>query len=98
MGEMLGGRMKWIKRLLCRILGHKWKFIGLTYPFGDVVSQCKRCGIYKLNDIEKSMTRQSTKLWATFLAWLTNGEISEEESEKKLNEMMEDNTDSNYET
>ena len=35
------------------------------------------------------MTQQSIKLWATFLAWLTNGEISEEESEKKLNEMME---------
>lgn len=35
------------------------------------------------------MTRQSTKLWATFLAWLTNGEISVEEAEKKYNEMME---------
>lgn len=36
------------------------------------------------------MTRQSTKLWATFLAWLTNGEISEEESERKFNEMMKE--------
>lgn len=36
------------------------------------------------------MSRKSTKLWATFLAWLSNGEISEEESEKKLNEIMED--------
>lgn len=36
------------------------------------------------------MSRPITKLWATFLAWLTNGEISEEESEKKLNEMMEE--------
>lgn len=44
--------MKWIKRLLCRILGHKWKVIGVTYPFCDLISRCKRCGIYKLNDIE----------------------------------------------
>lgn len=34
------------------------------------------------------MNRQSTKLWSAFLAWLTNGEISEEESETKLKEKM----------
>ena len=36
------------------------------------------------------MSRQSTKLWVTFLAWLTNGEISEEESERKFEEMLKE--------
>lgn len=33
---------------------------------------------------------KSTKLWTTFLAWLTNGEISEEESEKKFEEILKE--------
>lgn len=41
-----------MKRLLCRIFGHKWEVVGITDVHGDIISQCKRCGAYKLNDIE----------------------------------------------
>ena len=39
-----------MSRMICRILGHKWKFTGRAgmddYTPGFIVYECQRCGLY----------------------------------------------------
>jgi hypothetical protein len=46
-------------RLLCRLVGHKWKFVPGVSHGHDVLFECHRCGIYDWRDQDPRTSDES---------------------------------------